>query len=89
MDRIVNYRVQVLPASGELDWNVLEQQEVDTADRNQARFFRSWLFYDCHLESICEIPGSSRSSLLGLALALGVGCSFWGAVAILLARLWK
>jgi hypothetical protein len=86
----MNYRVQVPPISSAHDLQILSpqnEQTIEPMDSEEMKIFRSWAVYDNDLEQIFS-PGRSRESLLGLALAMGIGAGFWTAAGLLIARLW-
>ncbi|MFY9743253.1 MAG: hypothetical protein WA252_02505 [Candidatus Sulfotelmatobacter sp.] len=86
----MNYRVQVPPISSAHDLQILSpqnEQTIEPMDSEEMKIFRSWAVYDNDLEQVFS-PGRSRESLLGLALAMGIGAGFWTAAGLLIARLW-
>ncbi|MGC1371045.1 MAG: hypothetical protein WA824_02795 [Candidatus Sulfotelmatobacter sp.] len=87
----MNYRVQLSTVSGlhglQSSLPRHEKLPITSLDSEDAKLFRAWMVYDPDFEAMCS-PGRSRKSLLGLALAMGIGAGFWTAAGLLIARLW-
>jgi hypothetical protein len=85
----MNHRIQLFPISSSPDFQTrlsrYEDPSVPTSDWENAKAFRSWSVYDFDFEPACY---SGRGSLLGLAIAMGVGAGFWTAAGLLIAHLW-
>jgi hypothetical protein len=84
----MNYRVRLFPVPRirglrtPLPRN--EDLRFPPVEWGNTRLFRSWAVYEFDFEP-SRLNGNS---LLGLALAFGVGAGFWTAAGLLIARLW-
>lgn len=86
----MNYRVQLFPVSELRDLQAPstrnEGLRFPSVEWGNRKLLRSWAAYDFDFEP--TRGRFTRDSLLGLALAIGVGAGFWIAAGLLIARLW-
>ena len=86
----MEYRLQLSPPS-DVRKSQLKLRSVASQGRPQAfwqdaKLFRSWLYYDFEdLNDTC----ASWNGVLGLGIAVVFSVAFWTGVALLVSRLWK
>jgi hypothetical protein len=59
------------------------------SNREDAKFFRSWLVYDSVIQTNLEPRRLNWHMVLGLALATAVSASIWAGIGLMIARIWK
>jgi hypothetical protein len=53
------------------------------------KFLRSWLVYDSDIQSAPARGRINWNMIAGLTLAIVVSASFWAALALVIANIWK
>jgi hypothetical protein len=91
--RVMNHRWQLSAASGTRESRILlplrKLPSAASADQEEAKFFRSWVVYDCAIQSEFAPRRFNWNLVLGLLLASAVSASIWTGMGLMIARLWK
>lgn len=85
----MNYRLSPISGSREsqIELRSREGRQGTKTNWEDAKFFRSWLVYDCNLE--LQHVGINWNVVLGLGAAVILSVSFWVAAGVMIARLWQ